>query len=158
MLAVDPPWRQPHLTRFSKMAGVVQEWDSFVMSMKQLIDQSNFALIYIKCGVKELPEWESVVKGRRSVSWITDYSGGVNAQLLASDAIDVFECYKDGQSLVATSTIARFAKQNGIDSVVDVCVGKGKMLRKFQREDMRVAGIELCESRAHEAAKRLGVA
>jgi hypothetical protein len=106
------------------MAGIVQEWSSFVQSMKSLIDESRFELIYIKCGVKELPEWESVVKGMRSVSWVTDYSGGVNAQLLASDSIDVSKCNQDTHSLVATSTVARFARLHGIESVVDVCVGK----------------------------------
>ena len=157
MLAVDPPWRQSHLTRFSNMAGVVQEWDSFICAMAATIDQSGFELIYIKCGLPELPEWEFMLKGKRIVSWVTKYAGGVNAQLLASDSIDVSKCDQDSHSLVATSSVARFARLNGIKSVIDVCVGKGKMLKKFQQEGMSVAGIELCESRAREAAKRLGV-
>jgi hypothetical protein len=140
------------------MAGVVQEWGSFVKSMASLIDQSGFELIYIKCGLPELPEWESILRGKRIVSWVTKYSGGVNAQLLASDSIDVARCNQDDQSLVATSDVASFAFTNGIRSVVDVCVGKGKMLKKFQSIGVQVAGIELCESRAMEAAYRLGVA
>jgi hypothetical protein len=159
MLAVDPPWRQGNLSYWSNKAGIAQNWDSFVNSMLAVVVNSGFRLVYIKCGVPDAVDWQKGLRsiGLQTVCWETTYYAGRNAQVLASAAMPIEDCPQLPESKEATTAIAKWASLQQIDSAADVCVGLGKMLKKFQAVGMRVVGVELNPDRAKVAAKRLGI-
>ena len=159
MLAVDPPWRQGNLSYWSHKAGTEQVWDTFVNQMQAVVINSGFRLVYIKCGVPDAQDWINAFEsiGLKTVSWETTYYAGKNAQVLASASMPIENCPQLPESKEATTAIAKWAALQQIDTAADVCVGLGKMLKKFQAVGMRVVGIELNADRAAVAAKRLGV-
>lgn len=156
MLAVDPPWRQGNLSYWSHKAGIEQRWDTFVVNMTQHFHARE--VVYLKTGAPEVPAWEAALRGagfRQIVSWPTHYYGGDNAQIVALRSRPPFPVPMREDSRAATTAIAAWAWKLGIMSVADPCVGLGKMLAKFLNQGLYVAGVELVESRANAAAKRL---
>jgi hypothetical protein len=163
MLAVDPPWRQGNLSYWSHRAGIEQNWQKFVEALCQVIAASKPKLVYLKTGIPDQKDWIKALNPSSTsyVAWETEYYAGRNAQLLVKlneFEIDLVSCPQHVDSKKATDEIAEYAYGCGVRSVADLCLGKGKMLKKFQKAGMRVCGIELHPDRAAEAAKRLGVA
>lgn len=159
MLAVDPPWRQGNLSYWSHKVGTEQVWDTFVNQMQAMVINSGFRLVYIKCGVPDAHDWRNALEsiGMKVVCWETTYYAGKNAQVLASNSLPIETCPQLPESKEATTAIAKWAALQQIETAADVCVGLGKMLKKFQAVGMRVVGIELNPDRAAVAAKRLGI-
>jgi hypothetical protein len=158
MLASDPPWRQANLSYWSHKAGVRQRWVDFKESMTTHFKGRR--IVYLKVGRPEAGEWIQVLNrcGFRDIRfWESRYYAGVNAQILAikDPALRSLELPMENESRAASTSIADWAASRGVQTVVDPCVGVGKMLRKFHLAGMRVAGVELIEARARSAAVRL---
>lgn len=153
MLAVDPPWRQGNLSYWSHKAGIEQRWDGFVQT---LAGHFSCEAVYLKVGVPECADWVAILRSRgfRVARWRTNYYAGENFQIVGCRAGRYSGC-RPTDSRKSTDAIAEWAAKRGISSVADPCVGVGKMLAKFMRRGMRVVGVELVESRAQQAARRL---
>lgn len=155
MLAADPPWRQGNLSYWSHRAGTEQRWETFKRQMAQLF--AGRECVYLKIGVPELPEWKEILhRGGFSHihSWHTTYYAGNNAQLVGTISAPI-SCDTPLKSVDATLAVAEWSLRQGWRTVCDPCVGLGKMAKKFLTTGFSVAGIELCEDRALQAAKRL---
>lgn len=157
LIASDPPWRQGNLSYWSNRAGISQRWPDFVANMSRHFSANA---VYLKTGLPESEQWVSSLASagmKHVIKWETRYSGGQNAQIVASRTVNLDELPMEEESRSASTAIAKWAFRFGLRTAADPCVGEGKMLDKFRVAGLRVAGVELIRDRAQRAAVRLCV-